>query len=66
MIKGENLIKLFPLILLGPFMLDLHDTNMHVTQFQKGALGQQWSRHREQTYGHGRRRGGRKGDLWRE
>ena len=64
--KGENLIKLFPLILLGPFMLDLHDTNMHVAQFQKVAFGQQWSRHREQTCGLGRRRGGSKGDLWRE
>lgn len=36
--KGENLIKLFPLILLGPFMLDLHDTNMHVAQFQKSSI----------------------------
>ena len=29
--------------------------------------GQQWrNRHREQTYGQGRRRGGRRGDVWRE
>jgi len=29
--------------------------------------GQQWrNRHREQTSGHGERRGGRKGDIWRE
>ena len=29
--------------------------------------GQQWrNRHREQTYGHGGRGGGRKGDIWRE
>ena len=30
-------------------------------------LGQQWrNRHREQTYGQGERRGGRRGDVWRE
>ena len=29
--------------------------------------GQQWrNRHREQTYGHSGRRGGRRGDVWRE
>ena len=29
--------------------------------------GQQWrNRHREQIYGHSGRRGGRKGDGWRE
>ena len=30
-------------------------------------LGQQWrSRHREETYGHGGKRGGKRGDAWRE
>ena len=29
--------------------------------------GQQWrNRHREQTYGHGGKRGGRRRDVWRE
>ena len=29
--------------------------------------GQQWrNRRREQIYGHGGRKGGRKGDVWRE
>ena len=29
--------------------------------------GQQWRNgHREQTYGQARRRGGRRGDVWRE
>ena len=29
--------------------------------------GQQWRNgHREQTYGHGGRREGRRGDIWRE
>ena len=29
--------------------------------------GQQWrNRHREQTYGQGGRRGGRRGDVWKE
>ena len=29
--------------------------------------GQQWrNRHREQTYGRGGRRGGRRGDVWRK
>ena len=31
------------------------------------SAGQQWrNRHREQTYGHSGRRGGRRGDVWRE
>ena len=38
---------------------------MHVAQSQKVALGQQWSRHREQTYGQGGGRGGRRG-AWME
>ena len=46
---------------------DTYNTESEERALMNLFSGQQWrNRHREHTYGHGGRRGGRRGDVWRE